>query len=86
MYKNSPWLGGSFLVLEVVGEVCLRLTLGVLLLMLICQSVGLVKIASRKLSVVEHVHTDDLLSGVHKDYNLQEVWCMCFEFCMWNFD
>ncbi len=45
LYKNSPWLGGSFLVQEVVGEVCLRLTLGVLLLMLLCQSIGLVKIA-----------------------------------------
>ncbi len=80
MYKNLPLFVGSFHVLEVVGEVCLRLTLGVLLLMLLCQSVGLVKITLRKLSVVECEHTDDLLSGIHKDYNLQEVQSKCCKF------
>ena len=86
MQNNSPWLNGSFLVLEVVGEVCLRLTLGVLLLMLLCQYVGLVKIALRKLSVVEHEHTDELLSGVREDYNLHEDRCKRCDFCVWNFD
>ncbi len=76
----------TFSIPEVVGKACLRLSLGVHLLILLCQSVGLVRIALGMLSVEEHEHTDDLLSGVYKDNSLQETQCKCCKFCMWNFD
>ncbi len=60
--------------------------ISVLSLMLLFQLVGLVKIALGKLSMEKHEYMDDLLSGVHEDYSLQEVQCKRDKFCIWKFD
>ncbi len=44
LYKNSPWFGGPFCVLSIVGSACFRWSIVVLCLMLLCQLVGLVDI------------------------------------------